>query len=71
MAPLERLQLSVEGMRGHQSGRRRRGDVGVLEEHDRYVMVLDPCGSCGILRQGDPEGGRRPSDPAGNRVAHP
>jgi hypothetical protein len=54
MTPLERLQLSVEGMRGHLSGPQRRGDVGLLEEHDRFVMELDPCGSCGVLRRGDP-----------------
>jgi hypothetical protein len=71
MTPLERLQLSVEGMRGHLSGWRRRGDVGVVDEPDRYVMVLDPCGSCGILRRGDPETGRPPYQPAGNREPHP
>lgn len=71
MTPLERLQLSVEGMRGHLSGQRRRGDVGILDEPDRYVMVLDPCGSCGILRRGDPESGRAPYEPAGNMEPHP
>jgi len=71
MTPLERLQLSVEGMRGHLSGERRRGDVGIIDEPDRYVMVLDPCGSCGILRRGDPESGRRPYEPAGNEEPHP
>lgn len=70
MTPLERLQLSVEGMRGHLSGTGRRGDVGIVEEPDRFVMVLDPCGSCGILRRGDPESGRRPAAPAGNRTPH-
>jgi len=71
MTALERLQLSVEGMRGHLSGLGRRGDVGIVEEADRYVMVLDPCGSCGILRRGDPETGRKPASPAGNREPHP
>jgi len=71
MTPLERLQLSVEGMRGHLSGPRRRGDVGVAEEHDRYVMTLDPCGSCGILRRGDPESGRPAHRPAGTARPHP
>jgi hypothetical protein len=46
MTPELRLQLSVEGMRGgHLSGPRRRGDVDVSDEGDRYVMSLDPCGS--------------------------
>jgi hypothetical protein len=71
MAPIERLQLSVEGMRGHLSGRGRRGDVGILEEADRFVMILDPCGSCGVLRRGDPESGRPPANPAGTQEEHP
>jgi hypothetical protein len=72
MTPEERLQLSVEGMRGgHLSGPRHRGDVGVADEGDRYVMSLDPCGSCGILRRGDPDSGRPPRDPAGNARPHP
>ena len=70
MDPLERLQLSVEGMRGHLSGYGRRGDVGVVEESDRFVMVLDPCGSCGVLRRGDPDSGRPPCDPEGTTEPH-
>lgn len=70
MAAEERLQLSVEGMRGHLSGARRRGDVGIVEERDRFVLVLDPCGSCGVLRRGDPESSREPYEPAGNREPH-
>ena len=65
MTPEERLQLSVEGMRGgHLSGPRHRGDVGVSDEGDRFVMSLDPCGSCGVLRRGDPDSGRAPHQPA-------
>jgi hypothetical protein len=71
MTPLERLQLSAEGMRGHLSGARRRGDLIITEEPDRYVMALDPCGSCGVLRRGDPDSGRPPADPAGNVTPHP
>ena len=72
MSPEERLQLSVEGMRGgHLSGPRHRGDVGVSDEGDRYVMSLDPCGSCGILRRGDPDSGRPSQPPAGNLEPHP
>jgi hypothetical protein len=71
MSAEERLQLSVEGMRGHLSGPHRRGDVGIEEYPDRYVMVLDPCGSCGILRRGDPESGRPAAAPRGNRQRHP
>jgi hypothetical protein len=62
----------VEGMRGgHLSGPRHRGDVGLSDEGDRYVMSLDPCGSCGILRRGDPDSGRPSQAPAGNTEPHP
>jgi len=71
MSPELRLQLSVEGMRGgHLSGPRKRGDVGVSDEGDRYVMSLDPCGSCGVLRRGDPDSGRPPHPSATNQEPH-
>ena len=57
-------------MRGHLSGPSHRGDVGVLDEGDRYTMVLDPCGSCGVLRRGDPDSGRQPCRPAGTTTPH-
>ena len=61
MTPLEKLALTVEGMRGgHFSGARRRGDMVLIDEGDRYRMVMDPCGSGGVLRRGDPETGRAP-----------
>jgi hypothetical protein len=72
MIPELRLQLSVEGMRGgHLSGPRHRGDVGLSDEGDRYVMSLDPCGSCGVLRRGDPDSGRPPHPSATNQEPHP
>jgi hypothetical protein len=74
MTPWEKVALTVEGMRGgHFSGLRRRGDVLVSEEHDRFVIAFDPCGSGGVLRRGDPENGRDPypiSDHGTNRDAH-
>ncbi|MDZ4765430.1 MAG: hypothetical protein SGI73_12835 [Chloroflexota bacterium] len=61
MTPWEKVALTVEGMRGgHFSGARRRGDVLVNEEDDRFVISFDPCGSGGVLRRGDPETGRAP-----------
>ncbi len=61
MTPHERLALTVEGMRGgHFSGPRRRGNMLLTDEGDRYRMVMDPCGSGGVLRRGDPETGRPP-----------
>ncbi|MCB0229316.1 MAG: hypothetical protein KDH90_09335, partial [Anaerolineae bacterium] len=59
--PHEKLALTVEGMRGgHFSGERRRGDVTVRDDGDRLVMVMELCGSGGVLRRGDPETGRPP-----------
>lgn len=49
----ERLQLTVEGMRGHLCGPGRLGDVEVIDEGNRWVMSFDPCGSGGRMRRGD------------------
>lgn len=65
MSVWERVAFTCEAMRGHLSGRRRRGDLEVREEADRYVFVFDPCGSGGVLRGGDPETGRGPLQTAG------
>jgi hypothetical protein len=74
MTPWEKVALTVEGMRGgHFSGARRRGDVQVAEEEDRFVISFDPCGSGGVLRRGDPETGRGPhpiTDHGVNREPH-
>lgn len=72
MPPELRLALSVEGMRGHLSGPGRKGDVEVVEEPDRYVMRLEPCGSGGVLRFGDPATGAGPYGTGGvSRERHP
>ncbi len=61
LSPHERLALTVEGMRGgHFSGERRRGDMSLVDQGDRYKMVMELCGSGGVLRRGDPETGRPP-----------
>lgn len=74
MTPWEKVCLTVEGMRGgHFSGARRRGDVMVSEEPDRFVIGFDPCGSGGVLRRGDPETGLAPypiTDHGTNQTAH-
>jgi len=60
MTPWEKVALTVEGMRGgHFSGMRRRGDVIVEDQGDRFMVAFDPCGSGGVLRRGDPETGRQ------------
>ncbi len=61
MTPHEKIALTVEGMRGgHFSGERRRGDMTLLDQGDRYKMIMELCGSGGVLRRGDPETGRPP-----------
>ena len=74
MSAWEKVCLTVEGMRGgHFSGMRRRGDVIVADQGDRYMVAFDPCGSGGVLRRGDPETGRGVWPVAGhgvNRIAH-
>jgi hypothetical protein len=70
LTPHERLALTVEGMRGgHFSGQRRRGDVAVRDDGDRLVMVMELCGSGGVLRRGDPETGRPPHPVGGDASA--
>jgi hypothetical protein len=75
MTPWEKVALTVEGMRGgHFSGMRRRGDVIVEDQGDRFMVAFDPCGSGGVLRRGDPETGRPPINgmlPGVNREPHP
>jgi hypothetical protein len=67
MTPHEKLALTVEGMRGgHFSGDSRRGDMTLIDQGDRYKMVMELCGSGGVLRRGDPETGR-PPHPVGDR----
>lgn len=61
MTPWEKVCLTVEGMRGgHFSGMRRRGDVIVEDQGERFMVAFDPCGSGGVMRRGDPETGRAP-----------
>lgn len=45
------IQLSVEGLRGHLMGPGRQGEIEVVEEPERYKLVLNPCSSGGVARQ--------------------
>jgi hypothetical protein len=53
------VQLAVEGLRGHLMGPGRQGQIEIIEQPERYKLVLDPCGSGGVARQ-RVEGGREP-----------
>ncbi len=61
LTPHARLALTVEGMRGgHFSGDSRKGNMTLSDQGDRYKMIMELCGSGGVLRRGDPETGRPP-----------
>jgi hypothetical protein len=57
LSPLETLQLECEFQRSHF------GEFTVVEEPDRYVITMDPCGSGGRLR--------RTKDVGVTKKAHP
>ena len=60
MTASESLELTVEGLRGHFSGRGRSGEVEVEERDDAWLLSFDPCGSGGRMRRGDQERGQAP-----------
>jgi hypothetical protein len=54
---LERVQATAEVLRSHRCGPRQEGDVDIIDEGDRYTIRMDPCGSGGRMRRGDPVDG--------------
>lgn len=54
------LYITFEGGRAHLSGAQRLGDMDFWEEDDRWAWRWNPCGSCGILMQGDATSGAPP-----------
>lgn len=57
MSVEERVQLTAEIMRAHRCGPDQDGDVEIIDEGDRYRLRMDPCGSGGRMRRGDPVDG--------------
>jgi hypothetical protein len=53
----ERVALVAEIMRSHRCGPEQDGALDVVDEGDRYVIRMDPCGSGGRMRRGDPVNG--------------
>ena len=53
----KRVQVTAEIMRAHRSGPKQDGSIEIIEEDDRYVIKMDPCGSGGRMRRGDPVDG--------------
>lgn len=50
----ERVQLSAEMMRSHRGGPKQDGEIDVIEDDEKFVIRMDPCGSGGRMRRGDP-----------------
>ncbi len=53
----QRVDLTAEIMRSHMCGPDQDGEITVEEDEDRYAIVMDPCGSGGRMRRGDPVNG--------------
>ena len=53
----ERVHVTAEIMRAHHCGPQQDGALEVTEDAERYSIVMDPCGSGGRMRRGDPVDG--------------
>lgn len=53
----ERVDLTAEVLRSHRCGPDQDGDVEIVEDEESYSIVMDPCGSGGRMRRGDPVDG--------------
>ena len=52
-----RVDLTAEMMRAHRCGPEQDGDITVTEDDEKFTIVMDPCGSGGRMRRGDPMDG--------------
>lgn len=50
----ERVQVTAEIMRSHYGGPDQDGTIEVVDQSDHLDIVMDPCGSGGRMRRGDP-----------------
>lgn len=53
----ERVYINAEVMRSHRCGPGQDGGLDILEDQDRISIRMDPCGSGGRMRRGDPVNG--------------
>lgn len=53
----DQVYLTAEMMRSHRGGPKQDGSLEIIEEHDRISIKMDPCGSGGRMRRGDPVDG--------------
>ncbi len=54
MSVAERVQVTSEIARAHRCGPQQDGRIEISEEEERYTITMDPCGSGGRMRRGDP-----------------
>lgn len=57
MSVKERVDLTAEVMRSHRCGPEQDGSLTIKEDEESYTIVMDPCGSGGRMRRGDPVDG--------------
>jgi hypothetical protein len=50
----ERVAVTAEIMRAHHGGPKQDGALGITEDEHRFSIRMDPCGSGGRMRRGDP-----------------
>jgi hypothetical protein len=50
----ERVQVTSEIMRSHYCGPGQDGEIEVVDRGNHFAIVMDPCGSGGRMRRGDP-----------------
>jgi hypothetical protein len=53
----ERVAVTAEIMRAHHGGPKQDGALGITEDEHRFSIRMDPCGSGGRMRRGDPVDG--------------
>lgn len=57
LSVIERVYFSAEILRSHHGGPRQQGELDISDEGDHYRISMDPCGSGGRMRRGDPVDG--------------
>ena len=53
------VDLTAEMMRTHRCGPKQDGELMISEDQEKYSITMDPCGSGGRMRRGDPVTGMR------------
>jgi hypothetical protein len=57
MSVEDQVYITAEIMRSHRGGPKQDGALEIIEDEDRISIKMDPCGSGGRMRRGDPVDG--------------